>query len=167
MSIKPADTNSLNFFEQKGNPGAMNRVLFAARVIFTAPGQSFPLTTQNSDLPFGKSKHVFLQIKDIIASLYLPICLNKSDGSVFEPFSDVKAIYEQLIFILTINGKSYEYPVVFTKNGESVISSNYYSTIRDPIKSMSCKVIGNFFSDQFLNYPHYVALNVESFIMNA
>lgn len=167
MAIKSANTNSLNFFEQKGNPGALNRVLFFVRAPFTAFGQSFNMPIQNSDVPFGKNKHVYLQIKDVIGSLYLPICLQKSDGSVFEPFSDVKSIYEQLIFILAINGKSYEYPVAFTKNGESVISSNYYATIHDPIKSMSCKVVSSFFSDTFLNYPHYVALTVESFIMNA
>ena len=164
---KTSKANSLEFFLQRGNPGALNRIVFEADAVFTAFNQSVPMTIANTDLPFGPNKHMIMQIKDIIVSLYLPICLLKSNGTVFEDFSDVKAIYERLTFILTINGKNFEYPVVFTKNGDTVISSNYLAQITEPIVEMSCRVISGFFSDTFLTYPHRVALIVESFLFPA
>src|SRR5690348_638055 len=122
---KQIETNSLEFFLQKGNPGSLNRIVFEAGAVFTAFNQSVPMFIVNTDLPFGTNKRMKMQIKDIIVSLYLPICIDTGTGVVFQDFSDVKAIHERLTFILTINGKSFEYPVVFTENGQVIISSNY------------------------------------------
>lgn len=145
---QPAST-ALKFFGDSflATPGRIFRGVWTCKTNFcTSDGVQWfhptPMDIINTNIPWGKGRSVSFMIKQIAATYYLPVCLlQPSDTDQFLGFSDFKALNTPVIFQLLINGKIYEYPMVFTTNGQQIIGESYFSVVPEQLSSVEVSVV--------------------------
>jgi len=124
---------------------------------FTTGEIAMPIDS-NDDLPRRRAK---FQIKDVIASCFLPICYNSDTPPVLittatQPFG----VHHRYTFWLNFNGWNIHIPVAFNWTVDRVQISNILARTQNQVQELSCMVWRDFINPAWAGAGKPVTLSL-------